>query len=344
MMPIPTPQRPIASVLREPSLGTIREIIRFTRLHEWHPGKLPILLGFGFTLSLSAPGPQHNLLWIAAAYILAGLYLAVAYMLNNLADTEQDRKANKGVALEAWSPRIKAAMVVITAALGLGIGIALLPPAASTAMIGGYLLAWTYSFPPRLKEHVIFGPLVAAFAQVPAPALTFALAWGALPPASLSYLLVAFIYGLRMILVHQLLDYDNDRLTATRTTATSLGIPTTRRLLQVIFGMEVLSAAAFLVLLVDAGLPAVLLVGLLWPLLLVMLHLYRGRRLHLDSYQYIPLADVHESVIPLLLAISIVMRDGISAVGAVLMVAILFYNRHIERLILPLMRTENSYD
>lgn len=191
---------------------------------------------------------------------------------------------------------------------------------------------------------VILGPVVAAFAQVPAPALTFALAWGSLPPSSLGYLSVAFLYGLRMILVHQLLDYNNDRLTATRTTATVLGIPATRKLLRVTFGLELLSTTLFLILMLDAGLPASLLAGLLWPLLLAMLRWQRGERLRLDSYSYIPLADVHESVIPLLLAVGTVMRDGISMVGAIMLVAILFYNRHIERLVRPLICTENTHD
>lgn len=343
-MPIPTPQRAIASVLPKPMLGIIPEIIRFTRLHEWHPGKLPILVGFGLTLSLAAPTPDHNVLWILAAYVLTSLYLATAYMLNNLADAEQDRMADKNIGLEGWAPGIRLVPVVVSAVLGLRIGLALLPPAALAAMIGCYALAWTYSFPPRLKEHVILGPFVAAFAQVPAPALTFALAWGSLPLASLGYLSVAFLYGLRMILVHQLLDSNSDRLTATTTTATVLGIPATRKLVRVMFGLELLSTAVFLFLMVDAGLPTGLLAGLLWPLFLTMIRWKRGKRFQLDGYSYIPLADVHESMIPLLLALSVVMRGGISMIGAFLMVAILFYNRHIERLVRPLTRSENTHD
>ena len=343
-MPIPTLQRAIASVLPKPTLEIIREIIRFTRLREWHSGKLPILIGFGLALSLAAPIPHHNVLWVLAAYVLTCLYLATAYMLNNLADTRQDHMANKNIGLEGWSPGMRLVPVIVSTVLGLGIGLAVLPPVALIAMIGCYALAWIYPFPPRLKEHVILGPFVAAFAQVPAPALTFALAWGSLPASSLGYLAVAFLYGLRMILVHQLLDYNNDRLTATRTTATVLGIPATRKLVRVVFGLELLSTTAFLILLSDAGLPTGLLAGLLWPLLLAMLRWYRGERLQLDSYSYIPLADVHESMIPLLLAITLVMRDGISMIGAVLMVVIPFYNRHIERLVWPLTRAENTHD
>lgn len=342
-MPIPTSHRFILYILPKPTLGIIRQLIRFTRLHEWHPGKLPILIGFGFTLSLSAVTAHCKILWILLAYVLTVLYLATAYMLNNLADAEQDGVAKKNIGLEGWSFGIRLVPVVISTVLGFGMGLALLPPAALTSMIGCYVLAWIYSFPPRLKEHVILGPFIAAFAQVPAPALTFALAWGLLPISSLGYLLVAFLYGLRMILVHQLLDYNNDCLTGTHTMATALGILATRKLLFMIFGLELISTSIFLVLLVDAGLPVGLLLGLLWPLFLAILRWQRGECLQLDSYSYIPLADVHESMIPLLLAITVTMHDGISMIGAVILVTIPFYKRHIERLVQPLLRVGNIH-
>lgn len=153
-MPIPTPQRAIASVLPKPTLEIISEFIRFTRLHEWHPGKLPILLGFCLILLLATPTPHYNILWILTAYVLTSLYLATAYMLNNLSDTEQDRMADKNISLEGWSPRMRLVPVIVSAILGLGMGLALLQPAVLAAMIGCYVLAWVYSFPPRLKEHV----------------------------------------------------------------------------------------------------------------------------------------------------------------------------------------------
>lgn len=323
--------------------GIARDLLRFTRMHEWHPGKIPLVLGFAFILALTAPRPGVDFIWIAIAYMFACLYLATGYMLNNVADTEQDQAVDKLVGLEALSPRIRVVPVVVSAILGLGLGLALLPPAAAAALFGCHGLAWLYSFPPRLKEHVVFGPLVAAFAQVPAPALTLALAWGALPPTALVYVVVTFLYGLRMVLVHQIIDHDNDVRTSTRTTATVLGLDATGSLLRTTFGAEFLGTAVLVVLLASAGLPALLLVSLIWPLLLALVRWRRGERLRLASYAFIPLADIHESLMPLILVVALGVRDGGMMIGACLVVLALFADHHLERLVRPLTRWEQNH-
>ena len=318
----------------------IREFIRFSRLHEWHPGKLPILIGFGLTLSLAAPMPHHGMVWIFMAYMLTSIFLAASYMFNNCADFEQDSMVKKKIGLENWSLGSKLACAALFALLGIGIGFIVLPLLACVAMICCYGLAWMYSFPPRLKEHVFLGPFIAAFAQLPAPALIMALAWGALPASAVFYLINAFLYGLRMILVHQLLDFDNDIATSTRTTAISCGRSTTGMLISVIFWLELLGTAAFLLQLTNAGMPALFLAALGWPACIAMFRVYRGEPFRLDSYSYIPLADVHESVIPIMLALCAAVCEDSSMISAVLLLVILFYNRHFERLILPLLPPE----
>lgn len=320
------------------------QLIRFTRFHEWHPGKLPLLLGFALTLRLGTPAPPGGALWVAVSYGLASLYLAFAYMVNNLADADQDRLANKAVGLVGHSPSAAAFAVLVAAALGLGIGLAVLQPAAAGMMIGCYLLAWVYSFPPRLKEHVVLGPLVAAWAQVPAPALVLAAAWGSLPPAAIAYGVVALLYGLRMILVHQLVDHGNDRLTSTRTTATTIGVHATRRVVRLTFGLELVATAVLVALLAGLRLPAVLLAGLAWPLVLAIVRWRRGERVRLDTYAYIPLAEVHESQLPLILAAAVALGDGAAMMGASLLVVLPFLSRHLERLVWPLTRWERTRD
>jgi 4-hydroxybenzoate polyprenyltransferase len=210
-------------------------------------------------------------------------------------------------------------------------------------MIACYILSWSYSCKPlRFKEHTILGPLVPAFTQVPAPALVMVVAWGTLPLPALIYLMIVLFYLLRMLLVHQILDYENDRATCTHTTTIELGIPTTRRLLRLIFILEAICLLVFLTLIVYAGLPKILLIGLAWPLFLVILHLNRRELIQLDSYSYIPFADVHESVIPLILTTGLAMREGGSMIVGIPLVIVLFFKRHIERLIIPLFGWKES--
>jgi len=323
----------------------IRDFIRFTRAHEWHPGKMPLMLGFALTLLLTAPTQQYGLLWFLMAYALTTLFLAASYMLNNIADKEVDALANKSTGLEGWPRRKLVIPVIIFAALAFGIGVVLMPILAICAMIACYILSWSYSCRPlRFKEHTVLGPFVPAFTQVPAPALVMAVAWGVLPLPALIYLMIVFFYLLRMLFVHHILDYENDRITGTHTTAIALGLTATRRLLYLTFALETLCTIIFLILIVYAGLPKLLLICLAWPLFLVLLRRIRREPIQLDSYSYIPLADVHESVIPLILAIGVAMHEGNLMIAAIPLIVILFLKRHIERLIIPLLGWKDDTD
>lgn len=326
-------------------IHSICDVIRFTRMYQWHSGKMPLIFGFISTLLLSTTiDSQQGILWIIWAYVLTSLYLATAYMLNNIADRKQDSLVNKRIGLEEWSHRRLSIMVIISVVLGLGIEIVLLPTLAIYAIIGCYILAWVYSFPPRFKEHTVLGPLIAAFAHIPAPALVIAVVWGTLPLSAFAYLVVAFFYGLRMILVHQLLDYENDRVTGTHTTAIALGIPVMLQFLRCMFVLEVFCTIIFLILIVCAGLPMILLISLAWPLFLAILRWIRKEPIRLDSYSYIPLADVHESLIPLILAIGVSIHKGNQMIAIVPLVIFLFFNRHFERLVKPLIRWKEIND
>lgn len=318
----------------------LREIIHFTRMREWYPGKVPLVLGFILITSLAEPS-SDDLSWLVTAYLLSALYLATGYMLNNLADTEQDRVVHKRMGLDAFALRWRVVPVTVSAAVCLGLGAVILPPAAAACLLGCHILAWTYSFPPRFKEHVLLGPFVAAFAQVTAPALTCAVARGALPAISGLYVVVTFLYGLRMLILHQVIDYDNDIRTSTRTTTTALGLATARNMLRATFVGEFLGLSALVPLLAEAGMPTVLLLALSWPLALAALRWRRGEKLGLDSYAYIPLADVHESLMPLLLAGAMFYREGGILTGAALSLMLFaFANWHVERLVRPLNRWE----
>ena len=315
----------------------VNDFMRFTRAHEWHPGKMPLMLAFVSIMFLFSPSPQQNFLWVILAYVLTSLYLAASYMLNNIADREIDKVANKKTGLDGWSRKKLAIPVVIFAALILLFGIAFLSIPVVIAILGCFILSWSYHMPPRYKEHVILGPIVPAFAQLPAPALVVAVAWGNLPLPALVYLMIMFFYLVRMLFVHHILDYENDKLTGTNTTATKLGVPAVLRLVRFTFVIEMLCLVVFLALIVHYGFPKLLFISLAWPLCLLILRHIRKEPIRLDSYSYIPLADIHESVLPLILAIGVAMREGNMMIAIVPLVIVLFLRRHFERLVVPLL-------
>jgi 4-hydroxybenzoate polyprenyltransferase len=310
------------------------EFARFTRAHEWHGGKLPLLLGLVLALEFSQPERLHFTLFIGY-YGVVTLFLACAYMLNNVSDLNQDRQAKKVLALESWSSGLKLFVALAVGLVGVLLGALVFPASAVACLAGCYLLAWIYSFPPRLKESYVFGPLVATVGQFVAPAAVVLIAWGEIDAAATAYVAVLFLYGLRMILVHQIIDLENDTRTGTRTTATELGRPAAIRLLRVAFFLEVLASALLLATVVWNGLSPVLLLALLIPLASLLVRIAWGEPLRLDTYAYIPLADLHESLLPLLLAAGLALKTGGVLWWPFPLLLVLFWKRHFIRLLPP---------
>jgi len=175
-----------------------------------------------------------------------------------------------GYMVNAWSDR------AVDLAAGKRSALATLPDAAATALVGGVLLAGlacavglygdqplllvlfglafvsaaAYSVPPlRFKERGFAGMLVSSVAQRALPALIVFEALGGWDPAAVGLCLLGGLVGMRYIVVHQLLDADNDLATGVRTVATTRGAAFLRRLqTRLLFPLEALTLAAVLAL------------------------------------------------------------------------------------------------
>ena len=82
---------------------------------------------------------------------------------------------------------------------------------------------------------------------------------------------------------------------------------------------------------------------LILPLAIALLRRIRGETIELTSYDYIPLTDVHESLVPLVLAAAIAYRDGGWMILVLVLVIVIFAHRHVERLLRPFFRWEKNY-
>lgn len=181
------------------------------------------------------------------------------YFLNDYTDREEDRRAGKfnvTATLAGWQ------LVLLLAFL---MAMAILPwvlyfpmDRLSLALLAGeFGLFVLYSAPPfRLKERGAPGLLAdAGYAHV-VPALlaahTFALLGGLETSAHWPFLMALGLWqgfvGLRNILLHQVGDFEKDLGTGTRTFATQLGLSGTQAVLRGVVALEILGAAAYLVL------------------------------------------------------------------------------------------------
>jgi len=110
----------------------------------------------------------------------------------------------------------------------------------------------------------------------------------------------------------------------------SLGEPSVRRLLAGLFSMEVLLVGALIV----WGFLAGLLAGVTIPLLLLaplnMAWRLRGQRIRLDTYDYVPLSELYETVLPLSFALTCFSRGQVSW-GPLAMLGLLLLARHGAR-------------
>lgn len=193
--------------------------LRLFRIREWYDTKLPLITSVGL---LAAWAPPPTLGWIEAlvrSVFFGGMLLAFGYLVNDLADARDDLAVGKRRdihRLPRWSGWLLCVGLVLGMFGALGPRVMSWPTMGWTAL--SLLTAAGYSLPPtRLKERGWLGLLSASAAQRSLPALAIAAAVGRID-ASIALLSVMFVlFGLRYILVHQVLDAANDRVTSTRT-------------------------------------------------------------------------------------------------------------------------------
>ncbi len=192
---------------------------------------------------------------------LAGL----AYVANDLADREADRRAGKPNLLSSVGPGRAAALALglALAAFGPWFGVLPLETPGRVLLALQLGLVAAYSLPPlRLKERGLAGVLADALYAHAVPALLATLTYRAMADGPLPPLprfagpLVAwqFALGVRNVVLHQLADLDHDRRSGLRTWVTEHGPELAwRSLRRVVVPLELAGFAVFLVALAPAA-------------------------------------------------------------------------------------------
>jgi 4-hydroxybenzoate polyprenyltransferase len=307
----------------------LRQFLAFSRHGEWLLGSLLPLFG---TFFLAAQGnaedlkPQTILAW-CAVFLLG---TACGYMLNNLSDIEVDRRAGKPTPLDHWSYRARLGVALAFESASLAFTLLLSDGWTLAAIAACHLIAWSYSFPPRFKEHVWMGPVVAS-AQYWAPSAVMLVAWRAAFPAALCWIAILAVYGLRITIVHQSLDRQNDLATGVRTTAVAIGERAAQALLRILFAVEVCLSLLLIALLADGPIAPITVPLFLLPALNIAWRRFLGQQIKLNTYAYVPLSELYETVVPLALALTALIRAQAS-LWTVALLGLLLLARHRERL------------
>jgi 1,4-dihydroxy-2-naphthoate octaprenyltransferase len=243
------------SILRFPRL-----LMQQLRLSKPWRYKAPFLISVPYAvLAFEELQPVNaGLAFLMSCCTILGI-AGFGYFLNDYADRDEDRRAGKYNVTATLSGLQLSLLLVFL------LGLAIVPWVAYFPMDGlsiGLLAAefglfLLYSAPPfRLKERGLAGVLAdAGYAHV-VPALlaahTFALLCG-LPMAALLPYFICLgawqaIVGIRNILLHQVTDFDKDLRAGTRTFAHALGLTRAHQLQHALLALEIVGAAAYLVL------------------------------------------------------------------------------------------------
>ena len=197
-------------------------LYKVLRIKEWFNSKLIMQIGFFLMFAFCCGLNSKNFVKpfiIFGAYAIT--YFALGYIANDLSDIKSDQRAGKRNAFVEAGIGYGIALFILLSVLNIGIALIVSQSFIYICIIlFGYLLGIFYSFKPfRFKERGVLGLIVASLCQrnLQLAIIPFLfnvdmlLFWG--------INLLSFINGIRYILIHQYIDYENDIKSGTTTFA-----------------------------------------------------------------------------------------------------------------------------
>jgi cytochrome P450/4-hydroxybenzoate polyprenyltransferase len=299
-------------------LATLPALVRFS---EWHDTKLsPFVGALAYAVLAGDADPSTRIGDILALLALFVLYASFGHLVNDHADRDIDRAAGKSRAVAAWPVQRALLTVGLTGLAAAAVALAFFDIATTGLTIVALAVAALYSLPPaRLKEKGVAGIVASALSQralPPAIAFTALHAWD---PAAVLFCAMAFVVGVRFILVHQLIDRASDARAGVRTFATTHGDARVARLVRrVVLPLEIILACGVVAALAMLA-PLVAAFAIADATMLALRH-FRGKPVRPVSYGF--LGRFHSLSVPLALTVSLALQDATMFPLVVLLLAL----------------------
>ena len=327
------------------------------RAQDWWAYKIPPLASAAFGAVLMVrPEPLGALATIAALVVSISFVAAYGYVINDVFDIDDDRRAGKANSMAGKPVWFRIALLAATAA-GAFAPVLLVAPRTPLLVLtaANLLLPTLYSVPPvRWKERGIWGALAdtAAARAVPAASMIAGVALPANPPLLLLAGAAgsAFFAGLRGIITHQVRDAEADQAAGAITFARRIGQSRARAFaMRFVYPCEIAFLVLWLAVLIPAAplvAAATLLYGALeWMKIRAQWKLPQFEAPEASHERYLPLVnnEFYEVWLPLALALQLVFVHPVYA-PVPLLVALAFYPNIRARLrgSLPLFRRTAS--
>ncbi|MDQ3282313.1 MAG: UbiA family prenyltransferase [Acidobacteriota bacterium] len=200
--------------------------MRAVRWREWSASKIPFVWIACVAAALTSPLTDVEIVRRAAGVILfTCLCAAFGHVANDFADRDCDEAAGKRGPAGRLT-KVRATIILLLLACAALTCLVLLAASRAAVWAGAVtvFVAAAYSLPPlRLKVRGAAGVWIAAAAQRTLPMFVAFIAIAPLNAAAWLLLAAAELAGTRWILVHQMLDADNDRKSGVATWVTVVG-------------------------------------------------------------------------------------------------------------------------
>lgn len=316
----------------------MKKLSGYIRLSEWYDSKIPFMLAafmYFYYLDIKQYSGNQFLERFIAYMLYISMFLAFSYVINDFSDIEVDRKAGKHkIISELPIPVIIGSMILM---MGIGICPLLLIVKNRIAYLllsaFIYLAGAAYSIHIfRFKEKGVVGllecsiaqrcfPLIPLFFIVKVPMLFF---W--------IFQLISFVNGIRYLLIHQNIDYENDLKSGVVTLATS-GKINYKMLIKLSLSIETI-----LVIFLFVQLSLISKLGIIIGFLYVVFELIIGTVVvkyikadWIGSFICVPYEDLYNIIIPVFLAVLLAIKSPINIL-VVCMLAIITVNSFKRKL------------
>ena len=321
-------------VVEAPATGAATRLRALVRAPLWFTAKLLPLVAAAELAALTAGVPGTDGVARTVAMLCSAVSVAAgAHLVNDLADRASDRAAGKANVLDQAHRRTPLVLLGLCA-VGAVLPWWIVPidPWAALVLIGLVGLSIAYSVPPvRLKGRAAAGivadafvahvlPVTLAFPELGGAGQRTATWWWAAVAAACW----AFGFGVRNIVVHEVLDADGDRAAGIRTYVVARGVPRAVRTGRDAFALELLGLLALLAVTAVTAWGVALFFALHW---LLWLHHRRFERPPIDTVPttadaWLPVAEFYEVWPALAFGVALGLRDPVWwwLVGAVVVV------------------------
>ncbi len=294
----------------------LKQIAAYLRVREWLSSKVALALAVCAFFTFSAPmGPVRALLLLGGFFLFVSTFLSVSYVVNDFCDREVDRLAGKQKIIANLPTGVVIASIAALITIGCAPALILSPAPLKciAVMTLVYALGLAYSLPGiRFKERGALGLVECAVAQRCMPLLLIPCLLGMqvfLIPYFYLWLAISCLDGLRYILIHQIVDRENDERAGVTTYVRQSG-QDAQALRRLVAGTTTLETLLCLVALAPIALehPVVVVVGVASTVVLELcihrvLHRYAGKD-WLATFDSVPLEAYLSFIFPCMVGVA----------------------------------------